>query len=145
VPVSVIKQVVPGDPLKIPLEVSASSASVYSGTITCELDKEVKINEFLPTNFRGQVSVAFTGRNLNPSGRLQVNINGLSCTLSYSNGVLIANLPVLPLQVNNIPVEVYAGGKLLFKGFGSTMLLLKFDQIKAQNIQLEKVKAMTRK
>ena len=146
VPVSVLKQAFPGqDPLKLPLEVLAESGSVYTSTVTCELDKEIKINEFLPTNFRGQIAVAFTGKNLNPSGKFQVNINNIACAISFNNGILLANLPALAQGIGSIPVDVFSAGKIVFHGTGSTLVLIRVDQIKLQNLQMEKVKRLIKK
>jgi hypothetical protein len=122
VPVSVLKHVAQGDPLKIPIEVSAASETVYSDTIKCELDKEVKIIDFLPKNFRNQPVVVFSGKNLSPAKNFLVKINGISCPTSFNSGVLIANLPPLAINLFSIPVEVDTNGRIAFQGTGSTRI-----------------------
>jgi hypothetical protein len=146
VPVSLLKLAIPGDPLKIPFEVISGTKTIYSNTLICELDKEIKVNDFLPKNLNGQPPVVFTGNNLSPSGKFAVKINGILCSVTYGNNLLIVKAPAgLPIQSSNIPVEVDTSGKIVFQGTGNTRVF-KFGTLeyKANAKELDKVKAMTR-
>jgi hypothetical protein len=125
--IALLKQLINTDPLKIPVEVTNMGNPVFSDTLTCELDNEVVITGFEPTNFLRMEDLIFNGKNLNLPG-VEVRINGFPCgiRLALDNALVVRNSQPLPENQSAIPVEVFLKDKKVFLGVGNT-LRVRFD------------------
>jgi hypothetical protein len=144
VPIPGLKQLISGDPMKIPIRVDSGSRNLLIDTVYCALDKDIKIVDFLPKNFYQQAAIAFSGNNISASGNFTVKIYGYPATiLNYNFGLINVQIPSFGDNVPSITVEVLSNGITIFHGTAYSRKPLRIIDVKAYNLDIQNYKKLT--